>query len=116
MYWIIFFKSVNSSLPEKFQTVSEFLKPTVYESKIVNKVLAKQKVVLQDFSIKTKTGSFFVSHDRNVVIKPFNLNLSELLVDEINDKGTNSFFKLVVSFSLPKGSYATLITKRLFNQ
>jgi len=34
--------------------------------------------------------------------------------DELNAMKRSSKFKIEVSFSLPKGSYATIVTKHLF--
>jgi tRNA pseudouridine13 synthase len=51
-------------------------------------------------------------NQRQLVIKLSDFAMSEPKEDELN-KGK---YKLVLKFSLPKGSYATIITKKLFNK
>jgi tRNA(Glu) U13 pseudouridine synthase TruD len=50
-----------------------------------------------------------------VIVKPAGFDMSLPEIDELNDKGKNNRFKVTLSFSLPKGSYATVVTKRVFN-
>ena len=49
---------------------------------------------------------------RNVIVKPTNFTISEPLNDELSKHR----FKINVSFDLLKGSYATIIIKRIFNK
>jgi tRNA pseudouridine13 synthase len=56
------------------------------------------------------------SIDRENIVRPEQFKISEPKLDELNDKGKNNRFKIILSFILPKGSYATIITKKLFNQ
>jgi len=116
---LVFYKKLSeeerNSLPNKFKTISEDIKPTEIEKEIINKVLAKEGIGLIDFDIKKQTGNFFKLHERKVISKPDNFKIFNPELDEINDKGKNNRFKLKVSFVLQKGSYATVITKRLFN-
>src|SRR3989338_4978010 len=98
-----------------FKTISEKIKPGNKEKEIIAKVLSREGVSIQDFGIKKETGNFFKVHERKVVLKPENFGISEQQIDEINDIGRKNTFKIRLSFSLPKGSYATIITKRIFN-
>ena len=49
---------------------------------------------------------------RNVIVKPINFTISE----PFNDELSKNRFKINILFDLPKGSYATIIVKRLFNK
>ena len=46
---------------------------------------------------------------------PADFTLSQPAKDELNGGKGKTRFKVSVSFTLPKGSYATVVTKRLFN-
>ena len=56
------------------------------------------------------------SIDSENIVRPEQFKISEPKLDELNDKGKNNRFKIILSFIIPKGSYATIITKKLFNQ
>lgn len=86
------------------------------EKKIISDVLDSEEVAKADFNIKDATGSFFKTHERSVIMRPQNFRISRPETDELNDKGRKNIFKMTVSFTLQKGSYATMITKRLFNK
>ena len=102
------------NIPKSFSTISDLLKPSSLEREIIDKVLSKEGITLEDFSIKNETGSFFVPHEREVILKVSDLAVSSPEVDELNDRGNKTVFKIKISFSLQKGSYATIITKRIF--
>jgi tRNA pseudouridine13 synthase len=116
---LLFYKNMKPGelerLPKTFQTVSEEMKPKEHEAKIVSQVLSREGLTIQDFGIKKETGSFFRTHEREVVVRPKDFSISEPVIDELNDHGKNNVFKVTVKFSLPKGSYATIVTKRIFN-
>lgn len=117
---LIFYKNLDENeikiIPQAFKTISEEIKPNELESSIVNWVLQKEGITLEEFNIKNETGNFFKVHERNVLLKPSSFSISEPSIDELNDRGKNNRFKIRLSFVLQKGSYATMITKRLFNQ
>lgn len=114
-----FYKNLSEEeikkIPLAFKTISEEIKPSNAEKEIIGKVLSRGGISIQDFGIKKNTGNFFKVHERRVMLKPENFGISEPQIDEINDIGRNNTFKIKLSFSLPKGSYATIITKRIFN-
>ena len=116
---LLFYKNLSEEeiekIPQTFKTISEEIKPSSLEKEIVGKVLSREGVSIQDFGIKKETGNFFKVHERKVMLKPENFAISEPQIDEINDKGRKNTFKIKLSFPLPKGSYATIITKRIFN-
>ena len=116
---LLFYKKLGheeaKKLPLAFKTISEEINPNGLEKEIIGKVLSREGIVIEDFNIKKQTGNFFKMHERNVVLKPENFEISEPQTDEINDRGRKNTFKIKLSFSLPKGSYATIVTKRIFN-
>ncbi len=117
---LIFYKSLTESeaknIPQTFKTISDQIKPTYLELGIINRVLAREGIALKDFDIKKQTGNFFKTHERKVLLKSSGFGISPPAIDELNDKGRKNTFKITLSFVLPKGSYATVITKRIFNQ
>ena len=117
---LLFYKRLShdeqTRLPKAFKTVSDELVPSEAEKRIIDKVLAKEGVRIDDFRIKDAVGNFFKSRERQVLLKPNNFHLSQPMIDELNDRGRENRFKMIVKFELPKASYATIIIKRLFNQ
>ena len=77
--------------------------------KIINEVLKQEGMKLSDFQTDEH---IFVQREREVLLKPENLVVSEVEDDDLNEHKK----KAVVSFSLPKGSYATIILKVLFEE
>lgn len=116
---LLFYKNLSEEevkkIPLAFKTISEEIKPSNAEKEIIGKVLSKEGLSIQDFGIKKDTGNFFKVHERKALLKPENFGISEPQIDEINDRGRKNIFKVKLTFSLPKGSYATIITKRIFN-
>jgi tRNA pseudouridine13 synthase len=102
-------------IPGTFQTISESVTLSDVEQRIVYRVLMKEGLTLADFAIEPETGNFFKTRARQVLLAPEDFMISKPVKDEINSKGNTQRFKIQVSFSLPKGSYATIVTKRLFN-
>lgn len=117
---LLYYKTLNDEdklkIPKSFQLIGPNMKMTELESKIINKLLTKEGLSLSDFDIKENTDNFFKPMSRDVIIYPTDFSISEPFLDELNDKGKKNHFKIMVSFGLPKGSYATVVTKRLFNQ
>ncbi len=116
---LLFYKNLSGGeikrLSMSFQTLSDELHPIDIEKPIIEIILKKEGVSLSDFAIKQETGNFFKTHQRAIIVKPSNFSISEPKIDEINDRGKKNFFKIELSFSLSKGSYATVVTKRIFN-
>ncbi|PKP52539.1 MAG: tRNA pseudouridine(13) synthase TruD [Candidatus Altiarchaeales archaeon HGW-Altiarchaeales-3] len=116
---LIFYKNVSSDelkdIPATFKTISHDIKPSEFEEKIIDGVLSREGIGIEEFNIKKETENFFKVYERNVIVKPADFSMSLLGIDELNDKGKNNKFKVTLSFTLPRGSYATLITKRMFN-
>lgn len=108
---LFFKKKIGKQIPETFQTISRDMKPAEHEKNIVSYVLKKEGLELKDFDIR-ETGNFYKSHEREVIIKPAGFKISKPEPDEFN----HNRYKITVEFELPKGSYATVVIKRLFNR
>ncbi|MBN1280986.1 MAG: tRNA pseudouridine(13) synthase TruD [Candidatus Thermoplasmatota archaeon] len=104
----------RKKIPLTFLSVSETAVFTEAEQRIVDAVLRKERVAIPDFDIETETGNFFKARPRNVLLMPTDFSVSSPAPDEINSRGNVQRQKLQVSFTLPKGSYATIVTKGLF--
>ena len=117
---LYFYKNLNddeqAKIPTIFPTLSEKVKLSEFENKIVSKVLSKEKITIQDLDIKTLIGNFFKTRKRQVIVIPENLKISQIKNDELNTINNIPQKKITLSFSLPKGSYATVITKKIFNK
>jgi len=101
-------------IPKTFLTISETALFSEDEQRIVDRILAKEGLILADFKIEAETGNFFKTRARQILLIPEDFVISEPMRDELNSKGTTMRYKIQVSFSLPKGSYATVVTKGLF--
>jgi len=102
-------------IPSVFKTVSHDGIYSEFEKQIIDKILLKQGVMLADFTIESLTGNFFKTHDRKTLVKPNDFSVSEPMKDTINSSYDMPRYAIETSFSLSKGSYATIITKQLFN-
>jgi len=115
---LLFYKKLSDeeikNIPSTFQTVDPTMKPSTFEKEIIDNILSRENFDVKDFDIKQEIGNFFKSRERAVIVNPEEFKISEPLVDEINDKGGKNRYKIAISFMLPKGSYATIITKRIF--
>ncbi|WP_292460894.1 tRNA pseudouridine(13) synthase TruD [Methanothermococcus sp.] len=77
---------------------------------IISKVLKKEGVKLNDFNKLNELSKLSYS-ERYILSIPKNINYGTFKKDELN-KGK---YKITVEFELNKGSYATIIIKRVFN-
>jgi tRNA pseudouridine13 synthase len=114
---LLFYKDLSEQeiqkIPPTFGTASDKVNFSEYEKHIINDVLSREGITLTDLAIEEKTGNFFKTRARSIIIIPENFIISNPVKDELNSNKTSKY-KIVVSFSLPKGSYATIVTKRLF--
>ena len=117
---LYFYKDISSEeqlrIPSVFPTLSDKIKLTDFENKIVSKVLSNEGIIVHDLDIKSITGNYFKTRKRPVIVKPESLDISAPDEDELNSINGIPQKKFTLSFSLPKGSYATIITKKIFNK
>lgn len=110
-----FYKKINedekSRVPKTFQTIGPKMVPKEYEKEIVEKLLSKEQLTLQEMDIKKVTRTFFKTQEREVIVYPKEFSISDSFEDELN-KG---YYRITVKFTLPKGSYGTVVIKRVFN-
>jgi tRNA pseudouridine13 synthase len=75
-------------------------------------VLGKEKLTLEGLRIKEAPKLLYFKHEeRPILMRPHKLVVGRAQPDELNKPQT----KLNVAFTLPPGSYATLVVKRLFH-
>ena len=115
---LIFYETLSNNemqqIPPTFRTVSDTAIFSDFEKQVIDLVLSKQGIRLAELNIELETGSFFKSHARPIIVIPENFLISDPVKDELNDIKRASKFEIEVSFSLPKGSYATIVTKHIF--
>ena len=117
--YLIFYKKLIDTeikkIPFTFQTISSSMNfSSAFEEEIINYVLSIENINLEELDIEKEIGNFFKTRKREVILKPQEFTISDLELDEINEKGKKNRYKIILSFILPKGSYATIVTKRLF--
>ena len=78
---------------------------------IVARILQEENVEARQFRLKKLKKTFFGKGVREAIIAP-RITWQETGEDEIN-RGKR---KLALHFTLPRGSYATLLVKRLFHE
>ncbi|HZK60988.1 MAG TPA: tRNA pseudouridine(13) synthase TruD [Anaerovoracaceae bacterium] len=108
----LIFYTNGVNIEQSFQTISHDIKPKPHEVEIIDYILEKEGLQLNDFYLGCKTDNYFKVMERKTVIYPKNFQVSKEVSDDLN-KGR---FKITVKFELEKGSYATIVLKRLFNQ
>ena len=106
---LAFYDKPPKSLPASFKLVGPKARYTALEAKILERVLAREGLKMSQFDISS-TGNFFKPYERAVVIRPEGFSISAPARDELGQQ-----FKTVLRFQLPKGSYATVVIKRLFD-
>lgn len=88
---------------------------TFTDSKVeeaVRWVLGKEKLTLAQLRIEAAPRYLYFKHEeRPLLVYPHKLVLGKARPDELN----RGFTKVNVAFTLPPGSYATLVVKRLFH-
>jgi len=96
----------NLEIPTVSYKIPDSL-PEVKET--INRVLAERSLKPSDFNLRKIRKSFFKSFFRNAVVFPEDLYVYEFEEDDFY-KG---YFKLKIKFSLPTGSFATMLIKSL---
>lgn len=115
---LLFHRDAASEVLQKLRTLSfPLLSPeTTFEDEQVREAaiwaLGKDKLTLEQLRIKGAEKLLWFKHElRPVLVYPHKLVLGKAGFDELN----RPHYKLNVAFTLPPGSYATLVVKRLFH-
>ena len=77
---------------------------------MMNRVLQREGLRREDFLTHQVKGMILREEPRRAVVVPSDLSNGPLERDEVH-RGRN---KLTLTFSLPRGAYATMLIKRLF--
>jgi tRNA pseudouridine13 synthase len=77
--------------------------------KIFYQILEEEGIELKDFKIRGMKKTYFRKGNRPALIFPQNLSAGGIKRDELN----NGKMKLLMEFELPRGSYATILVKRI---
>ncbi len=104
----------KNKVPETFQTISPSAVFSDVEQPIVQTVLSRHNLSLPQFDIVEKTGNFFKTRPRPTLVVPELFTISKPEIDELNTTASTQRYRIQLSFSLPKGSYATIVTKKIF--
>ncbi len=115
---LLFFTDLSEQerekIPQTFQTISDQMTIPDDERQIIDRVLLKERLKLADYKIESETGSFLKTRARPVLLNAEDFTIGTPEGDEINSKTNSERYKIQIIFSLSKGSYATIVTKRLF--
>ena len=76
---------------------------------LYERVLSEQGLTLRELRVKYPRDSFFSKGDRLAIVKPAKLKIERSGADELN-AGRQ---RVTLQFVLPRGSYATILVKRL---
>ena len=86
------------------------LKTKAQIKKIINKIMQKEGLTHQDFIIKPIPELSLEGEERKAFVKIKDLEIKPAEPDELNKNKP----KIKVKFTLPKGSYATMVIRKLF--
>jgi len=109
---LLFYKEIDEKIPESFPSIGREINLDEFQAEIINKVLSKEGLSIGDFDVKDEAGNFFKAENRKLILKPEGFEMLKPEEDELN-KGK---YKITLNFKLPKGSYATIVTKKIFNK
>ncbi|MBI2106552.1 tRNA pseudouridine(13) synthase TruD [Candidatus Woesearchaeota archaeon] len=79
-------------------------------SKIYNEILKEEKIKLEDFIFKEIPELVSEGVDRDLIVP-----IKDLKVKYLDDERNKGKKKAVLRFSLPPGSYGTIVVKKMFN-
>lgn len=98
----------KKTFAKEFPTASKKMDATEKEADIISQVLERDGIKIEELT------SAFRPYMRPVIITLKDFSYSEPETDELNSNPSNKKFKMALKFSLPKGSYATVVTKGIF--
>ncbi|MBI4232437.1 tRNA pseudouridine(13) synthase TruD [Candidatus Peregrinibacteria bacterium] len=110
----LFYQKLPQVTVQSLQNISMPLlknntQPDAELTPIVEQVLQEEGIALKQMRIKKTRMVFFSKGERKLLLFPQNLKVEGAKADELNDGRR----KVTLSFELSKGSYATILVKRL---
>ena len=76
---------------------------------LYERVISQRGLALRELRVKYPRDSFFSKGDRQAIVKPSQLRIDLTGADELNEGRQ----RVTLQFILPRGSYATILVKRL---
>jgi tRNA pseudouridine13 synthase len=99
-------KSLQISLPRRGAAYEDVQVRTFAE-----KTLSEEGIRMEDLKIRGLPSTSFARGSRSAIVVPANLSSSPPETDELNA----GRLKIRLGFELPRGSYATILVKRIFH-
>ncbi len=106
-------QKILNKFPKTFNLIGRKFEFEYFEEQIIKDIIEKENITHLQIKALSKIGSFLKTEKREMIIRPNNLKILEISKDELS---TIDKKKVKISFSLTKGSYATLIIKALFGE
>ncbi len=115
---LFFYKDLTAdehqAIPPEFYTPSETALYSGKELTAVKKILAREGISQQDLARLHAAGYILKARPRPTILTPTDLSATAPQPDELNTKPREPRSKIKLTFTLPKGAYATIVTKQLF--
>lgn len=111
---VYFLTTPTTDLPQTFPLVGRKFEPTELEKEITDVLLARENITYDQIKEVSKSGSFLKSYPRAITILPKNFEVSQYAKDEYAMQKGKKRQKVQLTFTLPKGVYATCLVKALF--
>lgn len=94
LFYTVLSEQEHKKIPETFQTISEHMSLRDSEKQIIEGLLGREGLSLDDFQIEDETGNFFKTRARRVLLFPEECTLSQPTHDEVNSTGHSERYKL----------------------
>lgn len=99
-----------------FPMVGRGLESSKENLDLINMILKREGVTLDEIESISKSGSFLKFENREVIIFPKELKIVDSYEDKLYSSNKSKRFAVVLEFILPKGSYATITIKEIFRE
>ena len=77
---------------------------------IYDEILSQEKITPKDFVFREIPELVSEGTERNLIV-----DVKNLKVEYLNDERNKGMKKAILNFSLPSGSYGTVVVKKMFN-
>lgn len=115
---LLFYRDLTAderqAIPPELYTPSETALYSGKELTAVKRILAREGISQQDLAKLSKAGYVLKARPRPTIVTPTGLSATIPQPDELNTKPNEPRSKIQLTFTLLKGVYATIVTKRLF--